>query len=141
MREHTTQNGLTLVEIILVMALLGIICAALLPRFTDITTKAKEKVVMSNIETFERTLRLITSEKGYAANTLGPLQFPAQSDDSIEKQIEMALIQSLGTDCIDYYAAEFNYTNQPPYIKISYYPNRKTESLVYTSVNGTLITD
>lgn len=39
--KHITQKGFTMIELIIVIALIGILAVAALPRFADMTTEAK----------------------------------------------------------------------------------------------------
>ncbi len=64
MCTHTLRNqrGLTLIEILIVVILMGIIAAVAVPRFTSATKDAKENTLDTNVGALRNAIELYASE-------------------------------------------------------------------------------
>lgn len=60
----TNQKGMTLIELIIVVALIGIIGATLVPTFSTMTTKARITSDIATIKTFQRQVDVYEAEFG-----------------------------------------------------------------------------
>ncbi|MFX0548755.1 type II secretion system protein [Hathewaya histolytica] len=73
------KKGFTLIELIVVIAILGILAAILLPRFSGFTDSAREKTAMSEAKAIYTSLEAYYAENG---------QYPPADNGSIQKEAE-----------------------------------------------------
>lgn len=73
-RVLVDRRGFTLVEMLIVLAIIGILAAIAVPSFSKVTESAKRKACQENIRTIE------TAAKAYAADHGGT--YPAKLDDN-----------------------------------------------------------
>lgn len=64
MNQRENEKGFTMVELITVIAVLGIIGAVLVPAYSTITTKARLTVDIATVKTLKRTADTYRIEKG-----------------------------------------------------------------------------
>ena len=57
-----SQRGFTLIELIVVLVLLGLIAAVAVPRYLDMTTKARENSLKSNLSSIRGAINLAYSK-------------------------------------------------------------------------------
>ena len=92
------KKGFTLIELIVVIAIIGILAAILLPRFGGFTDKAREKSAMSEAKAVYTTLESYYAEKGSYP--------PAGSDKKIDlstDEVKNALKDARNLDKISDY--------------------------------------
>ena len=70
-----TSDGFTLVEILLVVAILGILAAVIIPEYTDYTQKAKESAAKENLQILRSAIERYAIQHngtppGYVGDTL-----------------------------------------------------------------------
>lgn len=63
-RKLKNKKGFTLVELIIVIAILGILTAIAVPKFSGFTTKAKTSADAANIKTIQNAVHVYEAEKG-----------------------------------------------------------------------------
>lgn len=76
------KKGFTLVELVIVVAVMAVLIAVAIPTVTSITKTAKETVADTNARTIESTLKLAEANKNKDGNTLVAL-----SDAEVEKAL------------------------------------------------------
>ena len=79
------KKGFTLVELVIVVAVMAVLIAVAIPTVTSITKTAKETVADTNARTIESTLKLAEANKNKDGNTLVVL-----AEDEIEAAITEA---------------------------------------------------
>ena len=75
MKRLTNEKGFTLLEVVIVLAVLGVIFLILAPNFSDTITKAKIKSDIQSARVITEAVRLYEAEKGteLSANNQGAL--------------------------------------------------------------------
>ncbi|MHC1749926.1 MAG: type II secretion system protein [Cellulosilyticaceae bacterium] len=63
-QNKKNQKGFTLIELIIVIAIMGILAAVLVPSFTKMTTKAKVSTDLRSVQTLQKQLDLYATEHG-----------------------------------------------------------------------------
>jgi general secretion pathway protein G len=70
---HSRQKGFTLIELIIVFALIGILVGLALPQFKTSVTKAKESALKENLFRFRELIQQYYTDKGKYPLTLQAL--------------------------------------------------------------------
>lgn len=68
-KKLRNKKGFTLVELIIVIAILGILTAIAVPKFSGFTTKAKTGADTANIKTIQNAVHVYEAEKGEYPDT------------------------------------------------------------------------
>lgn len=72
------KRGFTLIELVMVIVILGILAAMVLPRFVDLTTKAREAAAKGSLGAVRAAIAIrYASNAAYSANTLIPTTIEA----------------------------------------------------------------
>lgn len=71
--KKRNKKGFTLIELVVVIAILGILAAIAIPRFTGTMTNAKVKADTATEKVVESSLQLYFAEKGVYPTTLAGL--------------------------------------------------------------------
>lgn len=73
MRRHRLQNGFTLIELMIVMAIIGILATLAIPRYTTAVEHAKEAVLKEDLHVMRQAIASYTMDKGKAPQSLDDL--------------------------------------------------------------------
>ena len=87
-KKINNRKGFTLVELVVVIAILGVLAAIAVPKFTDQTKKAKERACESNRRSLEGALMLHYADQE---------KFPTLTDDN---KLTGEILKDYGFDTI-----------------------------------------
>jgi general secretion pathway protein G len=73
MVNRDRQRGFTLLELIIVVAMIGILASIAMPALKDMPTRAKEAVLKTNLRTFREVIDQYYGDKGHYPATLAEL--------------------------------------------------------------------
>ena len=73
MRSHRTQSGFTLIELMIVMAIIGILATLAIPSFVVAVKHAREAVLKEDLQTMRTAIDSYTMDKQKAPQALDDL--------------------------------------------------------------------
>ena len=73
MRRHRTQSGFTLIELMIVMAIIGILATMAIPSFVVAVKHAREAVLKEDLQTMRTAIDSYTMDKQKAPQSLDDL--------------------------------------------------------------------
>jgi len=73
MRRHRTQSGFTLIELMIVMAIIGILATLAIPSFVVAVKHAREAVLKEDLQTMRTAIDSYTMDKQKAPQSLDDL--------------------------------------------------------------------
>ncbi len=91
MKKKNGQKGFTLVELIVVMAILAVLAAIAVPRYTDMLSDAKTKADTANQQLIKKAAELYYANEGTdvtAITDLIPKYLDANPDDPTTADVE-----------------------------------------------------
>ena len=135
-RNHTNQ-GFTLIELIMVIVILGILSAVIVPRFFDISTKAHEANEKASIGTIESALSMYSAKalvnNGHKAYPDGDwIESDGDFHRLLEKTPENWSVASSGSTSD--HAVKFVYSGVTPNVTYLYTCPVSGDSTKYTLV-------
>ena len=73
-RQRLNQKGFTLVELMVVIAILGVLAAIALPKFTDSTTSANTAKAQADLRTIDSAIVMYQAQEGTTPSTAADTQ-------------------------------------------------------------------
>ena len=98
MMKKQAQAGFTLIELMIVVAIIGILAAVAIPAYSDYTAKAKIANAISSADSLKTAVALCAQESGGdpSACTSGNNGVPAAADFKATKEVASAAVAANG---------------------------------------------
>ena len=84
-RKRLNQKGFTLVELMVVIAILGVLAAIALPKFTDSTTTANTAKAQADLRTIDSAIVMYQAQEGSTPSTAADTQALVDANLLVEK--------------------------------------------------------
>ena len=95
------QKGFATLEVILMVAVIGILAAVAVPRFTDVTTNANTAKIKSDLATLDSAIQIYYMEKGAYPTTLNDLSDYVNDVNDLKPPTGSAFIAGTSTKISD----------------------------------------
>ena len=84
-RQRLNQKGFTLVELMVVIAILGVLAAIALPKFTDSTTSANTAKAQADLRTIDSAIVMYQAQEGTTPDDADDTQALVDANLLVEK--------------------------------------------------------
>ncbi|MFG6412357.1 prepilin-type N-terminal cleavage/methylation domain-containing protein [Roseateles sp. DC23W] len=89
--KQTAQKGFTLIELMIVVAIIGILAAVAIPQYKDYTAKSKAASVVTSLGAYTKAVAICTQETGTKTGcNLGTNGVPATMTTALISKVEVA---------------------------------------------------
>jgi type IV pilus assembly protein PilA len=71
---RSKKKGFTLIELVMVIAIIGVLAAIIMPKFSDQKSKANDAATRANLESLRSALQMYVSEQNYVPTSAAQAQ-------------------------------------------------------------------
>jgi type IV pilus assembly protein PilA len=90
--KRNIQKGFTLIELMIVVAIIGILAAVAIPQYKDYTAKAKAANAISSIDSIKSAVAICIQEQGGVATGCTTTTYPSIAAFTATKELQSASV-------------------------------------------------